>query len=65
MTMTNVTFYLGNKVVGQGKMDFHERITVNMETPGQKTSFEIGTDMKYVEDERREYWSKNWKQVAR
>ena len=63
--MTDVTFYLGDKVVGQCKMDFRERITVNMETSGQKASFEIGTDMRYVEDERREYWSKNWKQVAR
>lgn len=63
--MTDCTIYLGDKVVGKCKMDFHLPIRVEMEIPGQKASFEIGTDMRYVEDERREYWSKNWKQVAR
>ena len=63
--MTDCTIYLGDKVIGKCKMDFHEHITVNMESPGQKASFSIGTDMTYVDDERRKYWSRNWKQVAR
>ncbi len=59
--MTDCTIYLGDKVVGKCKMDFHLPVRVNMQISGQTVSFEIGTDMRYVDDERRKYWSKNYR----
>ena len=59
--MTDCTIYLGDKVIGKCKMDFHLPIRVNMEISGENVSFDIGRDMQYVDDERRKYWSRNYR----
>jgi hypothetical protein len=32
-----------------------------MEISGENVSFDIGRDMQYVDDERRKYWSRNYR----
>lgn len=63
--------YLDGKEIGFGDIaPISESENVEQESVRPKSfectvSFTIGYGMKYVEDTRRKYWSKNWKQVGR